>query len=133
MQTYRVRVTRVSDAHAQAAVRTFFLELGAHRADDDAGFNSVETLLASLGSCLLTSLNFVAELSHVPIEGAWIELDATRQDRPPIIVAIRYRLHVSSTQPSERVERMVELARANSTVLGTLARATAVQGDWIRD
>ena len=74
MQTYTVEVDRVDAAHAQARVRGFTLDLGARRADVDAGFNPVETLLSAMGDCLLTAIDFVGELSHAPIEGASIAL-----------------------------------------------------------
>ncbi|MBF6593732.1 MAG: hypothetical protein IVW51_04690 [Thermaceae bacterium] len=78
MQTYTVQVERQDSQHALALVRTFTLELGAKRADPQAGFNLVETLLSSFGTCLLTGLQFVAESSKIVIASVWIQLEATR-------------------------------------------------------
>ena len=132
VHTYTVEVDRVDAAHAQAKVRGFTLDLGARRADMDAGFNPVETLLSAMGDCLLTALDFVAELSHAPIEEASIALEATRQDKPPLLVGIHYSLRLRSDLPDERLERLVALAQSNSTVFQTVSKAVPVEGRWER-
>lgn len=133
MQSYRVRVERTDSLHARASVRDFELRLGARRADPEAGFNPVETLLSALGDCLLTALDFVAERSQIALTEAWIELEANRQDKPPSLTGIRYTLHLTSDAPSERIERLVSLAERNSTVFQTLTRALPVEGSWGMD
>ncbi|MCL6527249.1 MAG: OsmC family protein [Thermaceae bacterium] len=130
MQTYSVHLERTDPRHVRATVRLFTLELGASRADPEAGFNPVETLLSAAGTCLLTGLQFVAQTSQIPLEGAWVELEATRQDKPPVLTQIRYRLYLKSPAPPQRLERLVELAQRNSTVLQTLAQAVALEGPW---
>lgn len=130
MQTYRVKVERTDDRHARASVRGLSLELGARRADLEAGFNPVATLLSAAGACLLTSVQFLAETSRIPLAGAWAELEATRQDKPPTLTEVRYRLYLKTSAPAERVARLVELAERNSTVLQTLARAVRLEGAW---
>jgi uncharacterized OsmC-like protein len=130
MQSYFVRVERTDANHPRASVGEFELSLGARRADPTAGFNPVETLLAALGDCLLTALDFEAELSKIPITGAWIELEATRQDKPPSLNRIRYTLHLASEAPKERVECLVGLAERNSTVFQTLSQTLPIEGHW---
>jgi len=97
MQTYTVQVERQDSP----LVRTFTLELGAKRADPQAGFNPVETLLSSFGACLLTGLQFVAESSKIVIASAWIQLEATRQEKPPTLERFSER-----KRPSTPLERL---------------------------
>ncbi len=132
VQMYTVEVDRVDAAHAQARVRGFTLDLGARRADMDAGFNPVETLLSAMGDCLLTAVDFVAQLSHVPIEAAVITVEGARQDKPPTLTQISYVLRIASEAADERLERVVELARANSTVFQTVSMAVPITGRWER-
>lgn len=131
-QTYKVKVDRVDEAHARSTVRDFSLILGARRADAQAGFNPVETLLSAVGDCLLTALDYVSQLSRVPIAAAAVEVEGERQDKPPTLTQIRYVLRISSDAPDERLERMVELARANSTVFQTVSMAVPIAGHWER-
>lgn len=132
MQTYAVRLRRVDDAHVTATVREYTLVLGAKRADAAAGFNPVETLLAAMGDCLLTALHYVSGLSRVPMSDVWLEAEADRQDRPPVVTAIRYVLHVATSVSDERVQRLIALAEANSTVFQTLGRSIPIEGRWER-
>ena len=113
-------------------MRDFSLTLGAHRADAQAGFNPVETLLSAVGDCLLTALDYVAQLSRVPIAAAAVEVEGERKDKPPTLTQIRYVLWITSDAPDERLERMVELARANSTVFQTVSMAVPIIGHWER-
>ncbi|WP_123106148.1 OsmC family protein [Acidithiobacillus sulfuriphilus] len=129
-QTYHVRVERIDPLHVNASVRDFEIRLGAKRADPTAGFNPVETLLSSMGACLLTAIAFVAEASHIPLAGARIELEATRQDRPPILTQIHYMLYLKSDASPEQLDRLVDLAKRNSTVFQTVSLAVSVEGGW---
>ncbi|AEJ41863.1 hypothetical protein TPY_3711 [Sulfobacillus acidophilus TPY] len=129
MQEYSVTVSRQDVNHAVATTRSFSLTLGARRGDLTAGFNPVETLLSAMGSCLLTSLQMVAELSRLPIGETAMTLTAIREDRPLRLVAISYRLRVVSPLPAERVERLWHMAEKNSTVYQTLAQTISVSGE----
>ncbi len=132
MQTYKVQVVRTDEAHARATVRDFALVLGARRGDLQAGFNPVEALLSAVGDCLLTALEHVAGLSRLPLAEASVEIEAERREKPPSLTRIRYVLRIGSDAPAERLERLVELARANSTVYQTVALAVPIEGRWER-
>ncbi len=127
-----MEVERIDEAHARSTVRDFSLTLGARRADAQAGVNPVETLLSAVGDCLLTALDFVAQLSRVPIAAATVEVEGERQDKPPTLRQIRYVLRIASEATDERLERVEELARANSTVFQTLSMAVPSTGRWER-
>jgi putative redox protein len=128
VQTYAVHVRRQDVKHAVATTREFSLTIGANRGDASAGFNPVETLLSALGSCLLTSLQMVAELSRVPVAGMAIQLTGVRQDQPPQLVSVTYQLTVQTPVAEDRLTRLVETAKRNSTVFQTLALAIPVSG-----
>ena len=52
--TYHVTVSREDDSHAHAHAREHTLALNIKKGDGTAGFNAAETLLAALGTCILT-------------------------------------------------------------------------------
>lgn len=122
MQTYHVTVQRLDDAHAEARVRTFRLATGARRNDPSVGPNAVETLLAALGTCLLTNVNTLMEQMHVDIRDAYVELQGERQDKPPLLTHITCRLVLVSAEPHGRLETLFGLAQKWGTVTNTLAR-----------
>ncbi|WP_114312717.1 OsmC family protein [Thermus caldifontis] len=131
-QDYRVEVRRQDAQRALAEARGFSLVLGARRADKEAGFNPVETLLAALGSCLLSGIQFVAESSRVPLAGARVVLEASREDKPPKIVHIGFVLYLESPAPGERLEKLFELTLKNSTLYQSLKEAIPITARWER-
>ena len=131
MQTYQVQVQRLNDQHVQAITRDFTLTLGAKRGDAEAGMNPVQTLLSSMGACLLTALATVADLSRVSIDDIGIVLVGVRQDQPPRLTSVSYRLWGQTPVPEERLRRLVHMAERNSTVYQTLAAAVPVSGTVI--
>lgn len=133
-QRYAVDVERTEDgAHAEARVRDFTLRLGARRGDPTVGPNAVETLLAALGTCIITSLGGVAEASRVDLGDVRVALEADRQDRPPRLTAVRYVRRVAADVDDDRLERLIDLAERNGTVLGTLRHGPVpVEGRWER-
>ncbi len=131
-QAYRVEVRRQDAQRALAEARGFTLVLGARRADLEAGVNPVETLLAALGSCLLTGVQFVAESSKVPLAGARVVLEARREDKPPRIAQIGFVLYLESSAPDERWQRLFELTLKNSTLYQSLKDAIPMAGKWER-
>ncbi len=130
MQNYRVRVKDIDPLYDRFSAQDFELPLDAKRADPTAGFNPVETLLPSLGDCLLTVPDHVAELSKRSINRAWVELEAARQDNPPALTQIHYTLHLTSEAPRELLDRLVGLAERNTTVFQTLSQALPIEGSW---
>lgn len=126
MQTYTVTVQRVDDAHAEVRVRSFRLATGARRDDLSAGPNAVETLLAALGTCLLTNVNTLMEQMHLRIADAHIELEGERQDKPPLLTHVTCRLVLVSAEPRSRLETLFALAQKWGTVSNTLARGVSL-------
>ena len=85
-----------------------------------------------MGSCLLTAVQMVAELSRVPIAGMAIQMTGVRQDQPPQLVSVTYVLRVQTDVAEDRLTRLVATAQRNSTVYQTLALAIPVSGTVVR-
>lgn len=131
LRRYRVEVMRQDEAHALASSHGHTLALGVRRGDPTAGFNAAETLLASLGACLITNVNALAAKMHLQVDGVRVEIEGLRRDEPPGIIQARYRLVLDSPEPLERLEKLHELAFKWGTVTNTLLDGVAVQGDLV--
>lgn len=128
LQEYRVTIERQDEAHALAHSHGFALPLGVRRGDPSAGFNAAETLLASLGACLITNLTSLAAKMRLQVDGVRVEVEGLRQDDPPGIVQVRYRLILESPEPSEKLEKLHQLAVEWGTVANTLLEGVPVEG-----
>lgn len=128
-RTYRVSVDRQDEAHARAWSHGHTLTLGVRRGDPTAGFNAAETLLASLGGCLITNVNALAAKMRLQVDGVRVEVEGDRRDEPPGLVQIRYRLFLDSPESPDKLEKLHEVAFKWGTVTNTLLDGVAVQGE----
>jgi uncharacterized OsmC-like protein len=131
LRSYQVTVERQDDAHALASSHGHTLTLGVRRGDPMAGFNAAETLLASLGVCLITNVNAMAEKMRLQVDEVRVEIEGDRRDEPPGIVQVRYRLVLSSPEPPGKLEKLHEVALRWGTVTNTLLDGTVVQGELV--
>ena len=79
LRTYRVVVERQDEAHALASSHGHMLTLGVRRGDATTGFNAAEALLASLGVCLITNVNALAEKMRLQVDGVRVEVEGGRR------------------------------------------------------
>jgi len=121
LRVYRVQVRREDEAHATASTRNHELRLGVRRGDPTAGFSAVETLLAALGTCIITNVNSLAEKMHLQVDEVTVDLAGYRREDPPALVRIDVTLTLESAEPEEKLRRLKELAIQYGTVTNTLA------------
>lgn len=121
LRVYRVQVRREDEMHATATTRDHTLHLGVRRGDPTAGFNAAETLLAALGTCIITNLNSIADKMRVELNGATVDLAGYRREDPPALVRIDVTITLESPEPEEKLRRLKELAIQYGTVTNTLA------------
>lgn len=129
VRTYHVVVERQDEAHAQASSHGHTLTLGVRRGDPAAGFNAAETLLAALGVCLITNVNALAAKMRMRVDDVRVEVEGDRRDEPPGLVQVRYRLFLDSPEPTDKLEKLHEVAFKWGTVTNTLLDGVAVHGE----
>jgi uncharacterized OsmC-like protein len=129
--TYHVTTARVDDSHARITARGHELTLNIKKGAGEAGFNAAETLLAALGTCMLTNVNAISEKMRLQIDEAHIEFDADRSDEPPALTEIRYRLTLKSPEPREKLQELADLCFKWGTVTNTLVNGLVPQGTLV--
>lgn len=130
-QTYHVNVSRQDESRAIASSREHSLNLNIKQGGTDAGFNAVETLLAAFGTCILTNINTYIEKMHLAVNNVRIELNGVRQNDPPLLTEIRYRLVFDSPEPIDRLHTLHEISLRYGTVTNTLINGIQPQGEVI--
>ena len=129
--TYHVAVTRQDDSHALAETREHAITLNVKRGAGEAGFNAAETLLAALGTCLMTNVNAIGAKMRLDIRSARIEIDAVRQDEPPKLTDISYRLILDSSEPLDQLRELQEMCMKWGTVTNTLISGIVPHGELV--
>ena len=128
---YQVNVTIQDESHALAEARGHQITLNVKKGAGEAGFNAAETLLAALGTCILTNVNAIGEKMRLKIDAARIEFEAERSDEPPALTQIRYRLILKSPEPSEKLSELHDLCLKWGTVTNTLINGIVPQGTLV--
>ena len=129
-QTYAVVVRADTVSQASAIARGHTLSLNIQKGGS-LGFNAAETLLAALGTCILTNIESLSQKMRIEIQGARMELTAERSDDPPGLTRIDYRLVLQSGADKDKLEHLHHLAVRWGTVTNTLARGIVPTGDLI--
>jgi len=125
---YAVTIARQDAGHAVAATREHELTLNVRKGDGASGFNAAETLLAALGTCLLTNINALAAKMRLQIDEARVTFTAVRQDNPPLLTQVQYNLILTSPEPPDKLEELYRLAVKWGTVANTVTQGIQADG-----
>jgi uncharacterized OsmC-like protein len=126
--TYRVSGRR-NDAHGgTATTKAAIVALDTDLAGRDDAMNPVELLLAALAACIIKGIERVAPMIHFQFDEVEVELEAERQDAPPMLSHIRYRLLVKTEESDQRLDLLHTNVRKHGTIYNTLASGTDLAG-----
>lgn len=132
-QQYCVHLVRRPESGTTTAeVRDFSLTVGCTANDPSVGFNAVETLLSAAGACITSSLLLVAANSKVDVGRVEVAACAVRQPDPPLLISASLEVSIASPAPDEKIDRIVQIASRNSTVISTLHNALELDLSWKR-
>ncbi len=114
------------DSHAMAKQASIVLDTDmAGRAD---AFNPAELLLAAVGTCMLKSMQRIIPMLNFQMKGARIRLHGVRQDVPPRIEEITYKITVDTEESEQRLDLLHRNLRKYGTIYNTVAGATNLNG-----
>jgi len=91
-------------------------------------FNPAELLLAAVAACMIKGIERVTPTLHFKLRGIEVQLRGVRQDSPPKMASIEYRLTVDTDESDRRLELLHENLMKYGTVYNTLAAGTALSG-----
>lgn len=90
-----------------------------------------DLLAAAFAACTLKNVERMGVLLPFEWTSASIEVRAERQDSPPKVTSIRYRLEVVTGEPEHRVELLHRNIRRYGTIYNTLAAVCDVSGEVV--
>ena len=130
-QTYAVTVTRRDDSHSVASAGDHQLLLGTRRGDLTAGFNAAQTVLAALGACLISNINYFAEMLRLDVVDLSVNLRGLRGDKPPGLYQIDYEVILVSDEPEDKLQKLADMAAKWGTLTNTLTEGVEPQGKLV--
>jgi uncharacterized OsmC-like protein len=128
MLTYDVTLDRV-DAHgAQAHCKNADIVVDSAPDGRADAFNPAELLLAAVGACMLKNIERVAPILRFPYRGVHIAVHGERQDTPPKMQRISYRIIVDTDEDDHRLALLHRNLQQFGTVYNTVCAGTQLDG-----
>ena len=113
-----------SEAHCKDATLILDTDLAGRR---DA-LNPAELLLTALAACMIKGIERVTPMLKFQLRGVTVELTGIRQDVPPKLESIRYRILLDSDESEARLALLHENVKKYGTVFNTVAPGTDLSG-----
>ena len=131
--TYTVRARTLGDGVSVAEAEGRTATVSFDTAADMGGglFGPADLLLAAFAACTLKNVERLSGLQRFAYRGASIEVTGVREDRPPRMTRVTYRLSVETDEPEQRVDLLHRNIMKHGTVYNTLAAACEVSGEIV--
>jgi uncharacterized OsmC-like protein len=129
---YRVSARRIDSHGSLARAKDAEVMLDTDLAGRQDAMNPVELLLSALAACMLKGIERITPMLHFQLEGAEVQLEAIRQDAPPKLTRISYKITVDSAETDQRLNLLHRNILKYGTISNTLAGAIPLEGTLTR-
>lgn len=87
-----------------------------------------ELLAGAFAACLMKNIERSSKLMGFAYQSADVQVQARRQDTPPLFVEVEYQVRILTDEPARRVDLLHRNLRQFGTVYNTLAAVCDVHG-----
>jgi uncharacterized OsmC-like protein len=128
MHSYEVKLIRVDSSISTARCKDAEIAVDSDPTGRVDAFNPAELLLAALGACMLKNIERVAPILKFQFDGVHVMVRGERQDVPPRLRRITYRIVVKTGESDQRLALLQRNVRQFGTVFNTIAAGTPIEG-----
>lgn len=129
---FHVETKRMSAHSSQATCKQAKIDLDTDLAGNPDAFNPAELLLAALTACMVKGIERIAPILKFQYRGVEVVVDGVRQDVPPKMESIRYRIVVDTDESDQRLSLLHDNVKKYGTVFNTVSPGTDLQGVLVR-
>ncbi len=128
MLNYSIIAKSYSGGDAEAIANNAEVHFDASAGRKEKLPNPAELLLTSLAACMLKNVERYSEILKFEYTKAYIEIKGTRNDTPPYMSKIDYKLQVESSMDRKKLDLLHKNILKFGTITNTLAKATDLKG-----
>lgn len=132
MLQYKIQAEVITGGNAAAHVNQSKIAFDATSGRDDVLPNPAELLLTALAACILKNVQRYSEILKTPYRKARITINGERNDNPPYMKTIRYKLEVDTDADERKIDNWHKNILKFGTITNTLTRACDVNGEMIK-
>ena len=129
--TYTVTAHTNGDSTSTAVTKREAIRFDSSPRQGDELPGPADLLTAAFAACMLKNVERMGGLLPFGWTSASVEVVAERQDSPPKMVAITYRLEVVTDEPDHRVDLLHRNISRYGTIYNTLAATCDVSGEVV--
>ena len=132
MLDYKITARR-NDAHGSvASCKQAEITLDTDVRGRSDAFNPAELLLAAVAACILKNIERVTPMIHFEYRGVTVEVHGERQDAPPKMARIDYRIIVDTDENDRKLALLHHNIQKFGTIYNTVSAATTLEGVLVR-
>lgn len=132
MLEYSVQARRIDDHGSLATTKRAEITLDTDMKGRKDAFNPAELFLASVAACMIKGIERVTPMLKFELRGVEVKLHGIRQDSPPKMVSIDYKIIVDTDEDDHRLDLLHKNVRKFGTISNTLAEALKLEGVIVR-
>ncbi len=132
MLEYKITAQVLPPGTAEAGANQSMIQFDATSGRDEVLPNPAELLLTSLAACMLKNVQRYSEILKIPYRKARITIHGKRNDNPPYMKAINYKLEVETDADERKISNWHKNILKFGTITNTLNRACEVKGGMIK-
>lgn len=132
MLEYDITAEVIPPGIAKAKANQSEIVFDATSGRDDMLPNPAELLLTSLASCMLKNVQRYSEILKIPYRKARITIHGIRNDSPPFMKSINYKLEVDTDADERKIKNWLNNILKFGTITNTLSRACEIDGEMIK-
>lgn len=129
--TYTVTARTRGDGTSVAKAKTAEIIFDSSPKQGDGLPSPADLLTAAFAACMLKNVERFGEVLHFDWHHASVDVVSERQDSPPQITRITYRLEVVTDEAPHRVELLHKNLTRHGTIFNTLAKVSEVSGEVV--
>jgi uncharacterized OsmC-like protein len=127
--TYTVAASTRAGGTASVRARTSDIAFDGSAQAGETLPGPADLLCASLSACILKSVERFSHMLPFRYESASIEVTADREESPPRIIRMHYRLRIVTDEAPARLDLLHKNIRKFGTITNTLAAACELTGE----
>lgn len=130
-RTYRVTAVTNGDGTSTITTNRRQIDFDSSPSQGDELPGPADLLTAALAACVLKNVERFGQTLKLDWRAARIEVEAQRQDTPPKITAIRYRLEIETDASDHLVDLLHRNITNHGTITNTLSAVCDVTGEIV--
>ncbi len=117
---FNVRVRQINGGRVESEAHGQKIILSTNGNDPNLGITAPETVLAALGTCIVSNINKIASELGLKIDDVVITFEAKKRLDPLGIKDLYYTVKIQSPEPVEKLQTLYEMATTNGTATNAL-------------